>query len=313
MDRFLSCDWGTSSFRLRLVERGELINEIKSEKGISVVFNEWRNEQHSDRVAFYQSYLLQQVKALEVNARTSLQELPILLSGMASSSIGMIELPYKVLPCKADGSDLEIKKVEASKLFPHLLIIISGLKTERDVLRGEETLLSGAISSTNNNKVFIFPGTHSKHIFVQDGQAKDFKTYMTGEFFQLLSDNSIVANSIERNEYVKEKHEGIFSEAVLRGSSINLLNAVFHVRTNQLFNLKSKEANFHYLSGLLLGAELKELKQEASSITLVCGQSIKEQYTTALEALGLHKHLIYKNDTIALIEGQRKICQHFLD
>jgi 2-dehydro-3-deoxygalactonokinase len=34
---------------------------------------------------------------------------PVILSGMASSTIGMVDMPYKQIPIKLDGSDLEIK------------------------------------------------------------------------------------------------------------------------------------------------------------------------------------------------------------
>lgn len=314
MDRFLSCDWGTSSFRLRLVENGRPLEEIKSEKGISVIFNEWKKEQQTERLDFYQSYLLQQVKSLQDKLGFSLDQIPLILSGMASSSIGMIELSYKLLPFKTDGSDLEIKTIKASRSFSHQLIIISGVRTGNDVLRGEETLLVGSFDEdTCGDSVLIFPGTHSKHLFIEDGWAGDFKTYMTGELFHLLSTKSILANSVEKNEFSKARFSKSFSDGVQKGSEANVLNTLFHVRTNQLFQKQNKEENYHYLSGLLMGAELKELsKQNLSAVKIVGNEMMRELYSFAFEVMGLDKGLQYQNDTDALIKGQVKICKAHL-
>ncbi len=307
MDRFLSCDWGTSSFRLRLIKDRKIEGEIKSEKGIATSFEEWKTQQSLKRLSFFQAYLLQMIQALEERQGASLKQVPLVLSGMASSSIGMIELPYKTLPFKTDGSDLEVRKIEGSASFPHPLIIISGASTTRDVLRGEETLLVGCADSDASG-VFLFPGTHSKHITVANGIATDFKTYMTGEFFHLLATKSILSNSVVENAFVKEKHKNIFTEAVVEGAVLNLLNASFYVRTNQLFQKNSKEENYHYLSGLLIGAEIKELKQYSpATITLVCGEAMSELYSVAFEILGFSENICYKRDADALIEGQLRI------
>src|SRR5262245_12577368 len=101
---------------------------------------------------------------------------------MASSSIGMIEVPYKETQFKADGSDLKVKKIDRSKDFEHDTFIISGARTNNDVMRGEETQLAGCKDTGDKKSLYIFPGTHSKHILVKKGIAVSFKTFMTGEF-----------------------------------------------------------------------------------------------------------------------------------
>ena len=42
----LSCDWGTSSFRLWLVDvvNGNIKDEVFSDKGIALVYNDWLQE-----------------------------------------------------------------------------------------------------------------------------------------------------------------------------------------------------------------------------------------------------------------------------
>ena len=59
-DPFLSCDWGTSSFRLKIFDpatRTTLAEEI-SDKGCAAVFNEWRlKENGTQRETYYLQYL----------------------------------------------------------------------------------------------------------------------------------------------------------------------------------------------------------------------------------------------------------------
>ncbi|MEO8405774.1 MAG: 2-dehydro-3-deoxygalactonokinase [Chitinophagaceae bacterium] len=109
IEQFLSCDWGTSSFRLRLtdVKNNSVLTEIKTSDGIADIFQSWkqRNESEDNRKAFYLNYLFQQVEKVKVS-RELANGLPIVLSGMVSSSIGMMELPYKKIPFNSEGSDL---------------------------------------------------------------------------------------------------------------------------------------------------------------------------------------------------------------
>src|SRR5687768_10726007 len=104
MERFLSCDWGTSSFRLRLVSTHGLkvLAEERNSDGIAATFKKWEHENDDEhkRLFFYRAYLLEQIKGLESLVHHSLEGVPVLLSGMASSTIGMMELPYKELPFK---------------------------------------------------------------------------------------------------------------------------------------------------------------------------------------------------------------------
>ncbi len=99
MKRFLSCDWGTSSLRLRLVDAGnqEVLGEVVSNKGVLSIFNQWKNrgEDNNSRLRFYLDVLNEQIKKIEQQLLFPLKGIPLIVSGMASSAIGMLELPYK--------------------------------------------------------------------------------------------------------------------------------------------------------------------------------------------------------------------------
>lgn len=316
MDKFLSCDWGTSSFRLRLVNVADekVFKEIVTSDGIAGTHQRWLKESglSEERLSFYRRYLLEQIKRLGEEAQSDLSGLNLMLSGMASSSIGMIELPYKELPMKIDGSDFPTHIIERSTNFPHKLIVISGVRTGDDVLRGEETLLAGCdIANSGERSTCIFPGTHSKHIQVVNGEAVSFKTYLTGELFDLLSTRSILSNSVDRNNMDDDQANDFFKQGVVKGAAGNLLNTVFHVRTNQLFDKNTKAQNYHYLSGLLIGTELQDLQDSSDPILLVSGDSLKKNYEQAIQVLGFRNSIQCINADKAFVKGQIRIYHYY--
>src|SRR3954454_3317815 len=77
MNTFISCDWGTSAFRLRLVnaETREILATIKTDQGNAVVYNDWiNNHQQEDRLSFYSNILANGVQALEQEYGQSLAD-----------------------------------------------------------------------------------------------------------------------------------------------------------------------------------------------------------------------------------------------
>ncbi|HZI53257.1 MAG TPA: 2-dehydro-3-deoxygalactonokinase [Chitinophagaceae bacterium] len=312
MKLFFSCDWGTSMFRLRLVDAvdARILSEIKTGYGIATAFESWKQngQDPNERISFYQAYLGDQLKKMATSFDVSLANAPVVLSGMASSSIGMLELPYKNFPFRCDGSDLVLHTIPSRQNMPSQ-IIISGVRSEADVIRGEETILAGCeIEADDKEQLFILPGTHSKHITVKDGWVKNVTTYMTGELFDLLSNKSILSASVKKDVREQNHHDGFFAEGVMKGLTSKFLNSIFHVRTNQLFGKASPEQNYQHLSGLLIGHELKELSGNSQGpVTLVCGTALKKAYMIALEILELSSQLQYKDADVALINGQRKI------
>lgn len=316
---FLSCDWGTSSFRLRLVEGSTLriLAEENNSNGIASVNELWNQSgrEETQRLRFYQSFIKESIAKLEKQLEESLTGILLILSGMASSTIGMMELPYKELPFYVDGTDLVRQFINRSENFPFPMLMVSGVRSENDVMRGEEVQLIGCFTEEAEEQVFILPGTHSKHIIVQHEKAVAFQTYMTGELFHLLSTKSILAASVEKEgEWASANNKPYFEEGVKAGKALNPLHAFFLVRTNSLFKKMSKEGNFFYLSGLLIGLELKELlKQKTAKITLVSNHALSPLYTTALQVLGIADKLQVKNIDDAIIKGHRHLYKLYIE
>jgi len=313
MDKFLSCDWGTSAFRLRLISTDDLktIAEIKSEQGISGTFKSWQESPgSSDRVSYFTAVLNDQINQLNRQTGVLLNGIPVMLSGMASSTIGLIDLPYKELPFQTDGSDLEIKPLNYGSLNP--LIIISGARTKDDVMRGEETKIIGCapdLVNTEQEQLIILPGTHPKHITIKKKQAISFKTFMTGEFFDLLSTRSILSASVEKGGDFKDPlNRENFIKGIEASQHSDLLHTSFMVRTNQVLKNIPKQQNFYYLSGLLIGSELKGLTPSVP-VYLLGGTIHTSLYTLACEITGINIMGSMDADE-ALIKGQQIIFQN---
>ncbi len=314
MKKILACDWGTSTFRLRLVDANTcaVIAEEKNQKGISDTYSLWKqtNTNPETRPAFYLSVISEAIRKLENELAISLANISVVISGMASASIGMVELPYATLPFSIDGSGLVVHTLPAVAGFDHPVFIVSGARDENDVMRGEETQLIGATQNLSSEEMlFIFPGTHSKHITVKNQQAIAVKTYMTGEFFELLSKKSVLAHSIEEGHGPGlSSNKKIFEKGVKHGVSSDLLHHAFLVRTNDLFKIATRQENYYYLSGLLIGTELSRLTNNLS-IAVVSNEEMFSLYSLALQITGINNVTFYNADE-AIIKGQQIILQN---
>jgi 2-dehydro-3-deoxygalactonokinase len=311
MKHFLSCDWGTSSFRLKLVKTGTLVTlaEVQNNQGIASTNLQWQEggpipTGSQDRFLFYSSVIASAITELEKKQNNSLSGVPVILSGMASSTLGMIQLPYKKLPFKTDGSDLKVERVAASKDFGHDVFVISGVCSDTDVMRGEETQIVGAVDPSNKDDgVFILPGTHSKHIHVQNNVADSFKTYMTGELFGILSTNSTLTQGLVGDGGIDNGDKESFIQGVKDSVNSNLLNGLFRVRTRFVLDQLPASHNRNYLSGLLIGTEVKDLKGQRTSITVV-SSNIGNIYRTALQTLDINVPLTINSDPDVTLRGQ---------
>lgn len=312
----MSCDWGTSSFRLRLVETktAEILYEIHSNEGIKSSYAKFSSEKgkYDEMEKLYKHFLLEKIRLLERKSGATLMHVPIIFSGMSSSSMGIRELPYGELPFRFDRVSLPYEWLHAEEFFPYNLLLISGLKKEGDVMRGEETQLIGLSKIKNvSNSLILMPGTHSKHLFTGDNELLDFKTYMTGELFELIGKHSILSHSIEPP---KENHDFLaFRHGVKEGTESNLLNRLFRVRTNGLLNKLNKHANYYYLSGLIIGSELRDIEALQPESIYLCGEGIIQKlYKEALSKLGYAERLelIDEEELNLSVQGHLQILYH---
>ena len=296
---FLNCDWGTTNFRLRLVEVAsrKIVAEHFSSEGVASLANA---STQANRPRQFQGVLLRHVHELSQETAVCVDQLPIVISGMASSSMGWRDLPYASTPMAIDGHQLVLSRLADVGELTQAVYLISGVKSENDVMRGEETELVGlgslhrALFARYASTWVLLPGTHSKHVLVQEGNILDIRTYMTGELFQLLSEQSSLRHpkppEPSCDDWSNPQVVDAFREGMRLAQEDGLTRSLFQVRVRQLRNNLTSSASKALLSGQLIGSEIWSLKSQINSdahIVLCAGRKLSVPYRMSLELAGM--------------------------
>ena len=326
----LCCDWGTTSFRLRLTNlKADVIAETHSEKGILVHHNHWLSQKDDNperRFDYYLQYIQSQIGEIRHNLDIDIATLPLVISGMAISSIGMMNMPYENLPCSVaatTGFEWRLQQNGAP------IILVTGVCSSDDLMRGEETQIIGLYHTPElnnvlpNSGIYVLPGTHSKHVSINDKAIISIKTFITGELFHILRGNGTLAKSIEfihEDRNINPENQLAFIKGIHESKNGSLLNNLFQVRVNDILNKLNKEQNFYYLSGLLIGSEFDYLKKEpilspTNKLVVCCSQSFISYYTTVLKELELLDYVIFIPPALfdkATVVGQITVYKKYI-
>ena len=295
---FISVDWGTSNLRIRFVSNPDF--QIQSEffynYGLKKINKIW--EELINIFPNKKNYLLDRlIEFIDKTLFNHTNIKNIIISGMASSSIGIQELDYSPIPMNLFNPDIVLKKIEWKGKTISLILFFEIPPTGINFIlsRGEETQVIGITEEfvKQDNVLIIIPGTHSKHIYCKDGIITDFKTFMTGEIFSCFSENTILSQSIEYDNFNEEYKISFLNGLDQIKKGFSLINAAFKLRTNDLIKKKSKRDNYHFLSGLLLGEELLKLDlRKTNKIIVYANPKLAKIYTTALKHLETKKEII---------------------
>ncbi|MEO0471372.1 MAG: 2-dehydro-3-deoxygalactonokinase [Bacteroidota bacterium] len=297
---FLSCDWGTTHFRLRLVKTDtlEVIQAWKSEAGVKTVHQWWQQQDELDQESFFRQFLQKQMDQ-------SFDE-PIVMSGMASSSIGLRELPYADFPIDPAGENLLWERVGDK------MVLISGVKAENGMMRGEEVQAVGLAKEMGPEKAtLILPGTHSKHLLWEEGAFRDMRNYMTGELFAVLTQHSILSASVRESEW-GPKEEVAFQEGIELSKKGHLLGQLLQVRANDVIGGVSPQENYAFLSALLIGHELQEISPATKRIVVAATEPLLSLYQMGLRQQKANVEWVFideKGITHACLHTHRRILQ----
>ena len=306
---FLSCDWGTTRFRLRLVERATLRvgATFAGDRGIQALDAAFRQQDRLERLDWFAAYLREAIDRLPSEHRHH----PVVVSGMASANIGMCELPYTELPLAQSGVGLVSRRLSPAG-GPELLLI-SGACGADGVMRGEETQAVGLADqlASYGAGLLLLPGTHSKHLRYEHGAFTTLRTFLTGELFALLAQHSILARSVVRTAWSPSR-AAAFRDGVARGRTGLLSAELFAIRADQLLRDAAPEENFYRLSGILIGHELSGLSLAEAPVFLAAAEPLFSLYRTALATI-LPAEQIVGFDGVALeralLAGQRTVLE----
>jgi 2-dehydro-3-deoxygalactonokinase len=271
----IALDWGTSRARAYRVDAdGRVLDRRDGEYGIqrldgrtyadafAGLLGEWRDE-----------------------------PLPRLACGMVGSRQGWREAPY--VPCPASLDQLSRGLVETDG---GELVIVPGLSTRDasgmpDVMRGEETQLLGAVAADAPRTLVVLPGTHSKWARVERGVVLDFMTSITGELYDALMNHTILGRVPAGAK--PDDAAGAFARGVQRGVGPGgLMHDVFGARTHVLMHELAPGDVGEWLSGLLIGREIRNARtwaqragDDASRVLVVGSDTLAARYAKALALL----------------------------
>ncbi len=213
----------------------------------------------------------------------------VLLCGMVGSRQGWVEAPY--LRCPAGPEEI----AAATTPIPFegaTLRLVPGLTTQDsegipDVMRGEETKLVALADRLGAAPALAcLPGTHSKWARLEGGRIAHFTTHMTGEAFAALSQHTILA----RTSAEAPDSQAAFARGVARASQAGgLLHHLFGARTLHLMDRLAPEETRSFLSGLLIGHEIRAAVAEtgARQVELVGAAALAALYDAALRQAGV--------------------------
>ena len=266
----IAVDWGTTNFRaFRLGADGEILDRRTAACGIL----------HVEGGAF--AAALQ----AEIGDWLARGERHVLLCGMIGSRQGWQEVPY--LHCPAGAAELAgaVARIDFAgaelRLVPGVITVDA--QGVPDVMRGEETKIVGALDALGGSGLVCLPGTHAKWVRLQDRRIAGFTTHMTGEVFGALREHTILGRMMRDAPL----DTAAFDHGVARSADPGgLLHHLFGVRTLGLMDRLAEDAAPSYLSGLLIGSEIRNSLTPGATVHLIGAEQLSARYARAITACG---------------------------
>ncbi|MBD9667033.1 2-dehydro-3-deoxygalactonokinase [Variovorax sp. VRV01] len=270
----IAIDWGTSNLRASLLDaHGGLLEARSAAGGVMAV---------PDR-RFAEALLALCSDWIDTHA------VPLIASGMIGSRQGWQEAPYVACPAGLPAAASQLVRVEVRPgavlhIVPGIRCV--GIDGVHDVMRGEETQLWGAGLAAGD--CCVLPGTHSKWAWLgEQGKVDRFETFMTGEFYGLLTKHGILGRLMAFGTARPEAFDaGVRLGLAQHG---NALHVVFAARTAGLMGDIEPEGLPDYLSGILIGLEIAgaTTRHPQRSVTLLGDDDLCSRYETALGIAGV--------------------------
>jgi 2-dehydro-3-deoxygalactonokinase len=286
----IGIDWGTSSLRAyRLAADGAVREKRDGADGILTV------------AAGGFPAVLHRV----VGDWLAAGERQVLLCGMVGSRQGWVEAPY--LPCPAGPAEIAAQLTRVPfegadiRLVPGLVTRDAG--GVPDVMRGEETKLIGLLAAGVEGQVCL-PGTHSKWVRLEAGRITGFGTHMTGEVRAVLLGHSILGRLVQPGESATAFERGV----VRSGQAGGLLHHAFGTRGLGLLGELAESETASYLSGLLIGHEIRAAHRPGEAVHLAAAETLAAPYAAALRLLGV---AVRQHDPDIVVRGLVEIGRHW--
>jgi 2-dehydro-3-deoxygalactonokinase len=273
MTDWIAVDWGTSHLRVwGMSQSGSVLFRKDSNAGMSTLTRDGFEPALFDLIG-------DQLDA----AKT-----PVIVCGMAGSRQGWAEAAYKPVPCAPPSAKAAARvQTHDRRLSVHIL---PGVKqdTPADVMRGEETQIAGFLAlNPKFDGIICLPGTHTKWVHISAGEIVSFRTFMTGEMFALLSNQSVLRHTVAADGWDTTAFANAVSTAMSNPSE--LAARLFSLRAEGLLHDLHADTARAQLSGFLIGAELAAARPYwlGQHVALIGDDKLCQAYADALGAQGL--------------------------
>ena len=274
---YVAVDWGTSSFRLWLVDlTGRVLGERRSGEGMIA----------AAKTGFAQ------VLQSHLDAVGAAKHLPVLICGMAGARQGWVEVGYVDTPAPlAAVLERAAQVADQGREIRILPGIAQRDRAAPDVMRGEETQLLGALGLGAQGEALVcMPGTHSKWVKVSEGTVTGFATFMTGELFSAVSRETILSHALTGADDGIDVDSFKSAVAAAFAAPAQAANLMFRVRARQLLFGGTPAAARETLSGTMIGMELAAGLADGvpdAGIRLVASGRLEMLYRLAFETLSV--------------------------
>ncbi|MGO4378319.1 2-dehydro-3-deoxygalactonokinase [Pseudoduganella sp. RAF53_2] len=306
--QLVGADWGSTGLRLFLIGADGAVLDTRASAQGSTAMN---GSADTYRAA---------LDTLAGDWLAAAPELPLVVCGMAGSKHGWHEVPYATCPAEVGNLLALAPPLPPLVIAPPAgnisapapaaehaggtrpMAIIPGLlyapdDGTPDVMRGEETQIAGALAlhpQLAAQACVVMPGTHSKWTQLRDGTVRAFATHMTGELFALLSQHSVLNRLMIASSAPSRAAFDQGVKAARDNASANLANQLFAVRTLGLTEKLPGDALADYMSGLLIGHELRaglawreEAGLQQAPLILIGEPALCTRYEQALAVFGI--------------------------
>jgi len=267
----IAVNWGTSNFRAyKLDAQGHVEAEKSSGRGAVSV-----------PTGGFQDALM-----AEVLDWMDMSDNRLLMCGMVGARSGWKEAPYQQVPATFDQVVQGVIKLNVDGMDARIVPGLIGMDSDGvpDVMRGEETEILGCATEVGSNVHFCLPGTHTKWVRMDHGAIGTFSTSMTGDLFKAIRESTILRSCTQH----EPNDESAFMLGVARaGQGGELSHQLFGVRTLVLTGKMSDTSASSYLSGLLIGTEVRDMARKDDDVHLIGEAALCELYQKALREFGI--------------------------
>lgn len=285
----IAINWGTSKFRAYWLDaNGTVRAERISERGVATI----------PQAGFPDALIA------EVGEWIDAGESQILMSGMVGSRSGWEEAPYINVP--ATFEQIVRRAIRLNTDLADVRIVPGLIGEDEDgipeVMRGEETEILGVTCARPDSSCICLPGTHTKWVRMNRDAISSFTTSMTGDLYRAVQESTFLRTVIEGTEF----DEQTFIEGVRRSQQASdLLHHLFGVRTLALMGRIRHSSAASYLSGLLIGHDIKPAARMKETVHLVGDSELCARYATALRAMDAQATI---EEAHAALRGLKRIA-----